>query len=311
MRRARVLPSLPASGEGVDVGVAHALEVVCGEGGAVAAAAVEYEFGGVVWDGGLYVALDDAAAHVLRAARVAALPLVVFAHVYELRARSHSFERARNVYLAHARLGVVDDFQESFCVFHFVFGLSVRRSVKLEGGRGRASSGLTFVFALCYIITLPANTVETFMRRMAAPILLLSLACALAAAGCGGSGRDSAGGGGAGVKDLGETVKALGAFTEELASKVEKAEDAKAGLAEAQKLLDARKGELAASVSALRASPQLKSDAAARGRLLEAEVDNTERVHRLQIKYADATTADTDFKTRLDKLVSDYDSIFK
>ena len=149
------------------------------------------------------------------------------------------------------------------------------------------------------------------MRRMAASILLLSLACALAAAGCGGAGDNSAGGKGAGGEDLGETVKALGAFTEELASKVESAVDTKAGLADAQKLLDARKGELAASVSALRASPQVKSDASARGRLLEAEVDNTERVHRLQVKYADATASDADFKARLDKLVSDYDSIFK
>ena len=150
------------------------------------------------------------------------------------------------------------------------------------------------------------------MRRMAAPTLLLSLACALAAAaGCGGGGGKTAGGTEAGVKDLGETVKALDAFTEELASKVEKAGDTKAGLAEAQKLLDARRGELAASVSALRASPSVKSDSAARGRLLEAEVDNTERVHRLQIKYADATASDADLKARLDKLVSDYDSIFK
>jgi hypothetical protein len=149
------------------------------------------------------------------------------------------------------------------------------------------------------------------MRRVAAPSLLLSLACALAAAGCGGVGKDSAGGAEAGVKDLGETVKALDAFTEELASKVEKAVDTKAGLADAQKLLDARRGELAASVSALRASPRVKSDAAARGRLLEAEVDNTERVHRLQVRYADATAADPDLKARLDKLVSDYDSIFK
>jgi len=149
---------------------------------------------------------------------------------------------------------------------------------------------------------------------MAAPMLLLSLACALAAAaaGCGGAGKDSAGGVGAsGANDVGEAVKSLGAFTEELASKVESAPDTKAGLADAQKLLDARRGELAASVSALRASPEVKSDASARGRLLEAEVDNTERVHRLQIKYADATTADPDLKARLDKLVSDYDSIFK
>lgn len=149
------------------------------------------------------------------------------------------------------------------------------------------------------------------MRRIAAPLLMLSLACALAAAGCGGAGDDAAGAKDSGVKDVGEMVKTLRAFTEELASKVESAQDAKAGLADAQKLLDARKGELAAAVSALRASPQVKADASARGRLLEAEVDNTERVHRLQVKYADATASDTDLKARLDKLVSDYDSIFK
>jgi len=141
---------------------------------------------------------------------------------------------------------------------------------------------------------------------------MLSLACALAAAGCGGAGGgDAAGAKDSGVKDVGETVKALGAFTEELASKVESAADAKAGLADAQKLLDARRGELSAALSALRASPRVKSDASARGRLLEAEVDNTERVHRLQVKYADATAGDPDFRARLDKLVSDYDSIFK
>jgi hypothetical protein len=149
------------------------------------------------------------------------------------------------------------------------------------------------------------------MRRIAAPLLLATLACALAAAGCGGASKDSPGGDAPGVREVGETARALAEFTEELASKVEKAGDAKAGLADAQRLLDARRGELAASVSALRASPRVKSDASARGRLLEAEVDNTERVHRLQIKYADATTADADFKARLDKLVSDYDSIFR
>jgi hypothetical protein len=150
------------------------------------------------------------------------------------------------------------------------------------------------------------------MRRLAAPLLLFSLACALASAGCGGSGAGpSSPSSTAGVAGVAETVKALGAFTDELTSKVESARDAKAGLADAQKLLDARRGELTASVSALRASPKVKSDASARGRLLEAEVDNTERVHRLQVKYSEDSTRDPDFKARLDKLVSDYDSIFR
>jgi hypothetical protein len=143
---------------------------------------------------------------------------------------------------------------------------------------------------------------------MAAPVLL-SLSCALASAGCRGAGKEgSEGSNGDGV---GATVAALNSFTEELASKVEKAGDVKAGLAEAQKMLDSRKAELAGRVSALRASPQVKSDASARGRLLEAEVDDTERVHRLQVEYSDASARDPDFKARLDRLVSDYDSIFR
>src|SRR5919107_43338 len=78
--RAGLLPGLPAAGQRVDVGVAHALEVVGGQRRAVAAAAVEDEFRGVVRDFALDVALDDAAPHVPCARGVAALPLVVLAH---------------------------------------------------------------------------------------------------------------------------------------------------------------------------------------------------------------------------------------
>ena len=146
------------------------------------------------------------------------------------------------------------------------------------------------------------------MRRVFAPLLMFSLLCALASAGCQGAGTVQSG---APQTDASETIKALGAFTEELVSKVETAGDTKAGLAEAQKMLDARRGELASRIAALRASPQVKADASARGSLLEAEVDDTERVHRLQVKYSDASTRDPDLKARLDKLVADYDSIFK
>lgn len=147
------------------------------------------------------------------------------------------------------------------------------------------------------------------MLRKAAPLLLLTLACVLAAsalAGCGRATNEPANSGGA---DVGETVKALNTFTEELTGKVESAGDTKAGLAEAQKMLDARKSELASRVAAARAGQKAKQGAG--GSLLEAEVDNTERVHRLQVKYSDDSSRDPDFKARLDKLVADYDSIFK
>ena len=149
------------------------------------------------------------------------------------------------------------------------------------------------------------------MHRLAAPLLIFSLACALASAGCGGSGAVPSSSAGAGGADLGETIAALGAFTKELTAKVESAGDTKAGLADAQKLLDARKREMAARVSAARANPRAKANASARGSLLEAEVDNTELVHRLQVKYSDASSRDPDLKERLDKLIADYDSIYK
>lgn len=150
------------------------------------------------------------------------------------------------------------------------------------------------------------------MRRLFASILL-SLACAAPLAGCRWAYRGGHGGGtGAAVGDvsLDDVVRQLGEFTEQLAGKVESAADAKAGVAEAQRMLDSRGGELAARIGAARRGAQAQGGAA-RGKWLEAEVDNTDRVHRLQLKYSDAAARDPELKARLDKLVADYDSMFK
>ncbi len=143
---------------------------------------------------------------------------------------------------------------------------------------------------------------------------LLTLACAASLAGCrwSDSGSNSggvAGGSGSGGFVIGAegadaVIPVLNAFTQELLAKVEKAEDTKAGVAEAQALLDARKGELAKRISAAR------QDVGAKGRWLEAEVDNTDRVHRLQLKYSDDAARDAELKTRLNRLVADYDALF-
>ena len=147
------------------------------------------------------------------------------------------------------------------------------------------------------------------MRRSSA-LTLTALACVLALAGCrwtytgSNSGRIGAGGPG-GEAGPEASVKALDEFTDELLSKVEKAPDPKAGVAEAQSLLDARKGELAGRVALL------KRDAGAKSRLLEAEVDNTDRVHRLQLKYADAAARDAALKAGLERLIDDYDALYR
>ena len=154
------------------------------------------------------------------------------------------------------------------------------------------------------------------MRRRLAPTLT-ALACGLALAGChwsyssSNSGGIGAGAGGAGfgsAEGVDALVKTLNSFTEELLGKIEKAEDTKAGVAEAQALLDARKGDLAERVAALRRGAQ---DSESKARLLEAEVDNTDRVHRLQLKYADAAARDAGLKAGLERLIDDYDALYR
>jgi hypothetical protein len=148
------------------------------------------------------------------------------------------------------------------------------------------------------------------MRRRFAPTLT-ALACVLALAGCSRSDSGSSSGGGAGsvgVESADALVKALDTFTEELLAKVEAAPDTKAGVAEAQALLDARKGELAGRVAAAKRSAQ---GAEAKRSLLEAEVDGTQRVNQLRVKYLDASMRDPELKAGLDRLVADYDTLFK
>ena len=154
------------------------------------------------------------------------------------------------------------------------------------------------------------------MRRRVAHTLT-ALACGLALAGCSRSYTSSNSGGigtGAGGVRVGVAggadalVQKLNSFTDELLSKIEKAQDKKAGVAEAQSLLDARKGDLAGRLAALKRDGQ---DAGAKAKLLEAEVDNTDRVHRLQLQYADAAARDPELKAGLERFIDDYDALFR
>lgn len=147
------------------------------------------------------------------------------------------------------------------------------------------------------------------MLRILTGALLITFYC-LAAAGCGNSGEmvtdhDVP------LNDVDSVIRRLNSFTTELAGTVESAPDTNAGVVAAQKLLDSRKAEVAAGIAALKADARFRQDAAAKRKWLEAEVDNTERVSRLQVKYLDASMRDPAFKARLDRLVGDYDAMFK
>jgi hypothetical protein len=150
------------------------------------------------------------------------------------------------------------------------------------------------------------------MRKIIAA-LLLSFACAAALAGCRMTATgDRNLGTAAGGTDLGVdgVIGQLRELTEELAGRVERAGDTKAGVADAQKLLDARRGEMTARIAALKRGA-LEQDAAGRGRWLEAEVDGTQRVSQLKVKYLDASMRDPELKAALDRLAADYDAMFR
>lgn len=104
----------------MDVVVAHLLKVVGGEGGTVAAAAVEDEgrvFVGVeVFD----VAFDDAAREMSCAGGVALLPFVVFAYVDEVKALI-GLEASEGFFdgdFVDAGFGVFDELEKACGVFH-------------------------------------------------------------------------------------------------------------------------------------------------------------------------------------------------
>src|SRR6202008_69429 len=79
--KAGVQPALPPAIHRFDVGVTHLLEIVRGERGTEAAAAVKNELGGGIGHALLDVAFDDAFGEMNRTGQMASSPLAFFAHV--------------------------------------------------------------------------------------------------------------------------------------------------------------------------------------------------------------------------------------
>jgi hypothetical protein len=148
-------------------------------------------------------------------------------------------------------------------------------------------------------------------RRLTAA--LMAFACCAALCACGKRASDDAATAdkASNADGVDAVAREVSEFTDGLERAFELAQSPRDGVDAAQKLLDARRASLAAHIAAFKSSPQFQKDAEAKRKWLEAEVDNTDRVSRLQVKYMDAKMRDPDFKARLDKLVEDYDSLFK
>lgn len=143
--------------------------------------------------------------------------------------------------------------------------------------------------------------------------VLIAFACCAALCACGkkAGGDDAAADKASNDAGVDAVVREVNEFTDELERAFGSAPQPRDGVDAAQKLLDARRAALASHIAAFKSSAQFRAQAEARRKWLEAEVDNTDRVSRLQVKYMDAKMRDPDFRARLDKLVEDYDSLFK
>jgi hypothetical protein len=140
---------------------------------------------------------------------------------------------------------------------------------------------------------------------------LLALVCLAAAAGCkGGDGGTRGAGAGADPHDPAAVAAAADAFTDELLGMIDAATDPAAGLDEAQKLLDARAPELKAHIEAARAGEKFRESAEARAALLDSEVTNRDRVASLRKLHLERWMRDAAFKSKLDRLVADYDALW-
>src|SRR5262249_39591255 len=143
-RQARRRPRAPAAVHRLDPRVAHPLQVVGGERGAEAAAAVEDEVARLFRHRPLDVPLDDALAEVARAGQVAAAPFLLLADVDQ---RDGVFRLPHpldvvNRDLADTPPGVVDEAEEPRRVLHHS---SAGPFVPMKRSSGSANSRLNVV----------------------------------------------------------------------------------------------------------------------------------------------------------------------
>lgn len=101
----------------------------------------------------------------------------------------------------------------------------------------------------------------------------------------------------------------IDSFTTELVSRIEASGNPSTGLDEAQKYFDSRKDEVSAKMDALRRLRESQVTDATKRRITSSLVDDASKVGNLEIKYVSRSMNDPTFKTKLDKLVKDYQAL--
>ena len=109
--------------------------------------------------------------------------------------------------------------------------------------------------------------------------------------------------------EVNATVSAVDALTTELGRRIEAAANPSDGVDDAQQYLDSRKTEIAGKMGALKSLRDDQVSDETKRKLASRLADDAAKVGDLQVKYVSRSISNPDFKAKLDKLVSDYQTL--
>lgn len=106
-----------------------------------------------------------------------------------------------------------------------------------------------------------------------------------------------------------ETMAQLSSMTDEIVKKVNDSEDKKAGVAEAQKILDAKKADLAPKMAEIMELRGFQISEEAQGNVAKVLVDVTSKMATLEINLMMATMNDKELEAAVEKLSTDHGNL--
>jgi hypothetical protein len=109
--------------------------------------------------------------------------------------------------------------------------------------------------------------------------------------------------------EVNATVAAVDALTTELVRRIEAAPNPCDGVDDAQKYLDAMKTEIASKMGVLKSLRADQVSDETKRKLASRLGEDASRVGELQVKYVSHSISNPAFKTKLDKLVADYQTL--
>ena len=104
-------------------------------------------------------------------------------------------------------------------------------------------------------------------------------------------------------------IDELNALTDDIVKTVSEAEDKKAGVAEAQKKLDAKKGDLGPKMKEVMDLRGFQVNEETQSKVATGLVDNTMKMASLEIDLMIATATDPELAAAVDKLSNDHEAL--